>query len=168
MVKAILAGKKTKTRRVITPQPEIGDQDVYEAIKRKCPYGNAGDTLWVRETWGAQPAMMGGICPDTIRYRADGEYRDEHNVWKWRPSIYLPQKYSRIILEIINVWIDQIQNITEEDAKAEGVQPYASRIDSRMSYIEGFRREWERLNKKRGYGWDINPLVWVIGFKRVE
>jgi len=141
MVRAILEGRKTQTRRVIKPQPipcEDGSfdwrGDNYEILPRRlCPYGREGDRLWVRETWAA-------IWPDVydvplekcnIEYRADinalypgnwpaDEARGNPEAPKWRPSIFMPRWASRITLDVTSITVERIQDISEEDASAEG------------------------------------------------
>ena len=184
MVRAILEGRKTQTRRVIQPQPEItfrpiddkcneviwsdskrvlsigGGGDVLGACVRElCPYGYRGDHLWVRETW-----LQDG---DIYLYKADfgkGILSDSWN-GHWKPSIHMPRKASRLTLEIVNIRAERLQDISEEDARAEGAgwwQP----IGKNKTYILDFGMLWNSINSARGYGWDVNPWVWVVEFKR--
>jgi hypothetical protein len=136
MVRAILAGRKTQTRRIIKPQPqeiegleiEAGTFKHYEKTclcvgrvitTTRCPYGKPRDSLWVRETWlewdnedlGVEPGH-----PSTLRYRADGEIPTV----RWKPSIFMPRWASRITLEITGIRVERLQDISEQDAKAEG------------------------------------------------
>ncbi len=167
-----LGNGKTQTRRVIKPQlPEeptkyagkrwgVIDGDFYYCGV-KCPYGQVGDVLWVRETWMPQDE---GIC-----YRADGEKPS----WvedKWKPSIHMPRKLARIFLEIISTHAERVQDITEEDAKAEGAK--AMHLDDLgqtwKTHKRGFQSLWDSINEKRGFGWDKNPWVWVVTFKKVR
>jgi hypothetical protein len=186
MVRAILEGRKSTTRRVINPQPAYRDSKLsscdwtwitktklvgwpeeefcVEMIKH-CPYGQAGDRLWVRETFALEPKSAVG---DKVLYRADAEQKS----WAWKPSIFMPRWASRITLEVIGVKVERVKDISIEDSKAEGVMPdYAHQCadlghphDSRSL----FHRLWDSINAKRGYGWDKNPWVWVISFKRVK
>jgi len=128
-----------------------------------CPYGYAGDRLWVRETWQAwtefddtRPCDLPTIARTHINYPADG------NVWdsRRRPSIHMPRWASRITLELTDVRVERVQEISEEDAKAEGVPEAAS--------IGKFRVLWDEINAKRGYGWDANPYVWCLSFRVVQ
>lgn len=125
----------------------------------RCPFGVPGDRLWVRETFGFGPAGQG----DT-RYRADDGAVSHH----WHPSIHMPRWASRIDLEVTGVRVQRIQDITEEDARAEGVceHPAArSVVDSGMwTYRAAFRSVWDAIDPG---GWDRNPWVWVVAFKRV-
>ncbi len=144
----------------------------------RCPYGNPGDWLWVRETWRPEELDSG---EDGIRFRADAIFRGIDNTqdaaekwfqvysekenWEhWRPSIFMPRWASRITLEIINVRVEHIQGITFIDAKAEGVTYEKGHVDPR----DAFRHLWDSINKKRGLGWNENPWVWVITFNQIE
>lgn len=191
MVRAILDDKKMKTRRVVRlpPSYEHGEVGFWErcgdgwaalcdpgpSILVSCPYGGPGDRLWVRETWrGAD-----GWRPENghlIEYRADGrkEWReapDEAMSYafvgeKWRPSIFMPRWVSRLTLEVTDVRIERLQDITEEEARAEGVDVQGE--DGGSCRI-GFARLWGESNGKRpGAAWALNPWVWVVLFRRVE
>ena len=173
MVRAILEGRKTQTRRVIKPQPEWlirgvlswkGTSAVVQA--HKAPY-KKGDILWVRETFAKN--IPG--CPDGITYRAD--HQDQNgdgpaNPIKWKPSIYMPRAASRITLEVIDVRIGRLQETTEMDARAEGVKIVGSSMGHIFTAREHFEGLWDSINKKRGFGWDVNPWVWAVSFKLVE
>ncbi len=184
MVKAILDGRKTQTRRVIKSQPprhwdavkpigwtwcfyKLDDPDFHGYVKR--PYGQVGDWLWVRETHTY-------ICnPDSesddgvVLYKASAN-EVQRGIYKWRPSIFMPRWASRITLEIVNIRIERLQEISEEDAKAEGIA-----VGRTGRYLPGncdyatwaFHILWDSINAKRGYGWDSNPWVWVIEFEEV-
>lgn len=198
MVRAILSGAKTQTRRLFRPQPEYrhgvlfpqGSSTGYSPslLAGACPYGLPGDRLWVRETWGAWPHMMGGVQPETLRYRADGEYQNERGTWRWRPSIHMPRWASRITLEITDVRVERLQDISEADAVAEGVRrgdgKWHALGDGEAVFLDefgwfaperytrhnaprhAFREAWEIIN---GPGsWNANPWVWVIEFKKLE
>lgn len=84
---------------------------------------------------------------------------------KWKPSIFLPRPFSRITLEIVSVRVERVQDITEQDARAEGVDYWS---DSANPARFKFMTLWDRINSKRGYGWDANPWVWVVEFKRAK
>ncbi|PSJ15977.1 morphogenetic protein [Nitrosomonas supralitoralis] len=139
-----------------------------------CPYGKSGDRLWVRETWQHENYPLGPYESDCqVFYRAD--YMDDplgvdlENSTdklrrKWNPSIHMPREASRILLEITNVRIERLRDISEEDAKAEGAYP----IDFGFGdcYAMGFNEIWESIN---GIGsWDSNPYCWVIEFKVIS
>lgn len=175
MVRAILEGRKTITRRVIKPQPfQMNERrfqthkgsmlyDYNSFIKKmlsRCPFGQTGDKLWVRETW----------CPTghpgTYLYRADNHCE----VAQWKPSIHMPRCASRIIPEIVNIRVERLQDITAEECIREGI--YRSdlpTIEERADYDRWqFSQLWDSINLKRGYGWAVNPWVWVIEFKLVK
>jgi hypothetical protein len=165
MVKAILEGRKTQTRRVITPQP---NHDVSSDLIRShltCRLGESGDRLWVRETFMLFPKVGGGI--DHIHYKADYPTDTVY----WQPAIFMPRKYSRITLEIIDTKVEQIENITELDAIAEGIKnmgtmPYHAFLNiCKAPAIHEYAILWDSINAKRGYSWAKNPWVWVIEFK---
>jgi hypothetical protein len=144
-----------------------------------CPYGSLGDRLWVRETWQqTRPRKSDGQrfilrtpakgCGD-LHYAADGE-PDEPP--KWRPSIYQPRWASRITLEVVSVRVERVQEITTADIRAEGVDDGYTNPRMGKRHDNGMRMAWEELwdsiNAKRGYGWESNPWVWVITFKRLK
>lgn len=140
------------------------------------PYGACGDRLWVREAYWIH-APIHGTC--YVRYRAT----EKSCPTKCRPSIYMPRWASRITLEITDVRVQQLQEISETDARAEGFEAemvHGDTCDS-QSFCDGhtcgavdcsarnnFEITWDSLNSKRGYSWESNPWVWAITFKRVE
>lgn len=182
MVRAILEGRKTQTRRVIKPQPinpvdlnafKGGGAFVDKSISGKdplikCPYGKAGDSLWVRETH----ALFGG--GSTVIYAAnwkeDAVSRGMDNIpeevdWKWTPSIHMPRLASRITLEITSVRVERLQDISEQDALAEGMT-FPEGMEHGSNPVDAFRGLWQSINGPES--WDANPWVWVIEFKRVQ
>lgn len=188
MVHALLAGTKTQTRRAVKPQADsIERHDGYpdewspwkggeRGASILCPYGAPGERLFVRETGWQRPErsardMREGA--DTWRpyeYDADGLTEADHEQlkawgWKRRPSIHMPRAYSRITLEVTGVRVERLQEISEADAMAEGVnwEEFAglARFTARKLYGE----LWETIN---GAGsWAANPWVWVVEFKRL-
>lgn len=165
MVRAILDGRKTMTRRVVKTRSyicDVVDGIPYEMTEDdrqpiKFPYGKPGDRLWVRETWAYR------FDYSRIYYKADENLASIVNRLndRWMPSIFMPRIASRIMLEIINVRVERLQDITEIEAANEGAQdvPY-------LTFRESFRELWKSIN---GPGsWDKNPLVWVITFKLIE
>lgn len=163
MVRAILAGTKTQTRRVVKP----GTPDDWNS----CPYGGPNTRLWVRETH-----MDLGAC---YLYRADASAEQERALvapgQRWRPSIHMPRAASRITLEVADVRVERLQDISEADAVAEGV-PNQTRLtgyskDGGCQWgpaepVAEYCSLWEQIN---GPGsWDANPLVWVVKFRRIE
>lgn len=195
MVRAILEGKKTQTRRVIKPQPNLKDRNTLSSelmteawqagfVDVHSPYNRHG-WLWVRETWvlgrasheertdvPLSPPQRGGARSPVI-YRSDSLYNDSE--FKWKPSIFMPRWACRIVLEIEEVRVQRLHEISEEDAKAEGVKrgpcncaDWASCGCPLSSYRLAYSKLWESLNAKRGFGWDRDPFVWVIEFRRSE
>lgn len=255
-VKAILDGRKTQTRRVVkdprrysrereaslamsSGRPSMADLQADLELSKDtkpnypCPYGQVGDRLWVRETYAVR---LDGV--DQIMYKSD--YNELVKMLdlpkcdiRWKPSIHMFHKDSRITLEITGVRVERIQEITEEDAEAEGINGYQVKkfsygnnyrvfksyhkeyyplvdhadigdivrfqgpnmgfacfqsrnpkckggtlnIDAKESfnyvgaiepdYKNGFEILWNSLNAKRGYGWETNPWVWCISFKKL-
>jgi hypothetical protein len=162
-VRAILDGRKTQTRRVIKPQPKfIGAPNVPfktdDANPKgiiNCPYCKVGDRLWVREIFNCNEE---GIAYKATQPDMDG--------LPWKSPIYMPRTYSRITLEITDIRVERLQDITAQEAIAEGMPiPYVARDE--YEPISMYRELWEKLNSKRGYPWESNPWVWVIEFKVV-
>lgn len=180
MVRAILGGHKTQTRRVVKPQPHAGArwglqgwEDGHGCALRN-PYGQPGDLLWVRETWAYNEAQ------GTI-YAADGDTPDpddndgpERCRGRWRPSIHMPRWASRITLEVVSVRVERVQSITHEDALAEGIEDAEPGADLRIAGLPySFARTrfcllWNSINAARGYSWEVNPWVWVVEFRRTQ
>ena len=176
MVRALLAGAKTQTRRAVKPQPGAG-QTITEyregdgfcvatdppsrSVVRDlpCPYGQPGDQLWVRETAAVGHSYDGKA---RVCYRSDGDVELSPDR-KWTPSIFMSRRHSRISLEITNVRVERLQEISESDARSEGISKnqcpdWHAQTDYRVL--------WESIN---GPGsWDANPWVWAIEFRRVE
>jgi hypothetical protein len=203
MVRALLDGSKTQTRRVLKraagPSLSVdcddqgvaelswlyGDGPGHEVLERiervLCPYGAPGDRLYVRETW-AQPTTLD---PGPTFYRADYpacvpagfENIPPADAITWKPSIHMPRAASRITLEVTGVRVERLQDISEDDAIAEGIDgamcaAAVGRSPSRATLlpaaVHGYAHLWESLNAARGYGWDVNPFVWVVEFRRVK
>lgn len=192
--KLVLDGTKTMTRRVIKPQPKpyLGYMMNYEGTGAiqcgadypdtdedfvKCPYGQVGDRLWVRETFTwvyiaeKDPWKDRAIADGTFRRMPNGEpvkmcYKaDGYEIGaRWYPSIHMPRWASRITLEITEVRVERVQEISDTDARNEGITPDFI-VWGDCCYTDGFIRLWNSLNAKRGYGWEVNPWVWVISFK---
>ena len=173
MVLAILDGRKTQTRRLAWVRHDREDSP---ALVTKVENGNRyraspwqkarpGDRLWVRETW--RP-IHSSDPQRGARYRADLGRDDT----LWRPSIHMPRWASRITLEVTGVKIERVQEISEEDALAEGFEPQPWRSDDptvhRDASRDWFSDLWSSLHKKPGSRWEDNPLVVVSSFKRVE
>jgi hypothetical protein len=203
MVRAILAGLKTQTRRVIKPQPKgeprplsewssslaaaCGDgspdpkklaahsdrlkgrifpfADAHGLYSPNCPYGRPGNHLWVRETW-AWPGE------EQIIYRADPEAEALVSRWradpnypqvKWCPSIHMRRQHSRIALRVTDVRVERLNDISQQDAIAEGMPAQTGPFVHHV--IADYRRLWGEINGKES--WDANPWVWVVEFERV-
>jgi hypothetical protein len=165
MVRAILDGRKSQTRRVVRWRA-YSDESI-RVYPHECPYGVPGDRLWVRETFCIESSREVG--PYDIRWKATDptpelEIGTGEAGAKWSPSIHMPRWASRITLEIVNVRVERVQEITETGAILEGVD--ASKYEK--SYRYAFTQLWDSINAKRGFGWDANPWVWVLEFKKVE
>lgn len=193
MVRSLLDGSKTQTRRVVK-MPASWDCIVYadwgsgwwpyrsddgespnydnNEIPLNCPYGQAGDRLWVREThrpvWGQTPGYLTGVD-----YRADPRERWERlgdqigTPLKWTPSLYMRREHSRILLEITSVRVERLQDIGVEDIEAEGVATSDEVIMEHgcRARVLDYQRLWESIN---GAGsWGANPWVWVVEFRRI-
>ncbi|HCN43718.1 MULTISPECIES: ASCH domain-containing protein [Proteus] len=181
MVKAILDGRKTQTRRIVknvmldngiwlkkpTKTRSGTTTHVLDAPKHNlCPLGKIGDRLYVRE------AFKAGVCTEsTIAYKATHKPSDLEEGWyeeiKWTPSIHMPRRYSRITLEITNIRVERLNDISNDDAKSEGC--WYGRgggvPDKALTPSDQFPTLWEEI-----YGdgsWSSNPWVWVIEFKRI-
>jgi hypothetical protein len=209
MVRAILDGRKTQTRRVLNPQPD--DDCGWEGIEgvgyvptiympmreddlpARFPYGKLGERLWVRESFLPDPPQNGEwdyySYTDGVLHNFNAipeRYRTPRHVlhkasWdgteiKWLPSIHMPRWASRLTLEIAGITVERIQEISEEDARAEGVAEVIVPNDSDTGpnaatiYKRRFRWLWDSINSKRDDGWfawDKNPYVWAIKFRRI-
>ena len=169
MVRALLDGSKTQTRRAWRVQPPPGVKIGY-STETKSPHGQVGDQLWVRETFLIADERAAGRPPWV--YAADYQDQDRPKP-RWKPSIFMPRAASRITLEITGVRVERLQDITAADALAEGVIQLPdggySVADTRHYSdhpTESYASLWESLN---GAGsWDLNPWVWVIEFKKVK
>jgi hypothetical protein len=179
MVRAILEGRKTVTRRVIKPQPgegvytqrlTTGDQITWEAEATdqswKCPYGAIGDRLWVRETHqilhlDTTICAYRASCPDdSFNYVSPSDSSVQQiNIGIWRPSIFMSRYASRITLEITDIKVERLQDITSSEVRKEGLP------DLDAGAVGAFARMWSEINPK--YPWQSNPWLWVIEFKKL-
>lgn len=211
MVRAILEGRKTQTRRIIKPQPfdvtpiqprsiqilwdgnAHSDKFARGTICKLCPYGKVGDRLWVRETYVETDSDGGPVvaykagghmvhCATVSRnnrteFVVSGEVGTIYPPERWTPSIHMPRWASRITLEITGVRVERLQEISEEDAKAEGVEygfwhedsrtfstPTDEEDEANSSWRDGFGFLWDSIYQN----WAKNPWVWVIEFRRVQ
>jgi hypothetical protein len=214
MVKAILRGEKTQTRRVIAkfaatkpryqgmgyrkitefqPSSTSGYDWIFRSARGSwndfrhdellsmCPYGIVGDRLWVRETWRSENENHPRV---RICYRADMtswghaihmetsekllEFPEPvyESRTPWKPSIFMPRWASRLTLEITDVRIERLQDISHDDAKAEGAEPLESGNLTGNDYRGAFRQLWQAISGVKS--WDANPFVWAVTFKRLE
>lgn len=130
-----------------------------------CPYGRPGDVLWVRENWTYLPDGRGG---QQVAYQADftdEEIQDMKPTVRWRPSIHLERKLSRMDLTVVTIGIERLHEMTEEGAMREGMTPVL--VDEgteteRYSYLEAFKQTWARLNGAGSY--EQNPWVFVLSY----
>lgn len=175
MVRAILSGMKTQTRRTAKPRrnPSLLDgswADSYvldpgnaEWLMRDNQYGQPGERLWVREAWHT-------VDGDHVFYRADYAHDPagdrEHGI-RWKPSIHMPRAFSRILLEIVAVRVERLQDISAEDAIAEGISISITQGFTDINVFRAAYRDlWESIN---GSGsWAANPWVWVVEFRRMS
>ena len=203
-IQATIEGRKSMTRRVIKPQPpddcghirvelfhptkvnrkgeEYPGDEIFGAYSDdgewgcKCPY-TVGDRLWVRETWDYT-----GQGLDCV-YKADAKPTDIFPWEKYRPSIFMPRWASRITLEIVEIKVEKLQDISEADAIAEGLESLtrpngktlysAPQCGDRPPYWESSASEafmwlWDSINAKRGYSWESNTWCWCLSFKRLN
>ena len=176
MIRAILDDRKTQTRRPVKPQPRgvienSGGEwvDEYHNNGWRCPFGYPGDRLWVRETFW----VTRNKHPRSVIYRADGD-----DGFSWRPSIHMPRWASRLTLEVTDVRVERVQDINSDCIADEG---YASDCgctycaenedyceEARGALVDSFADSWDSIYAKKGYGWDSNPWIWAIEFKRVD
>ncbi|MEN6623834.1 MAG: hypothetical protein ABFD50_20075 [Smithella sp.] len=210
MIQAILSGNKTQTRRVIKPQPSDGldfiqTDDNYAVFQKyetsedmiriqliKSRY-LPGDILWVRETFFCDeclPNCPGRTDKDECPFNRIGDkcygYKEQYTYQtdiKWRPSIFMPKEAARLFLQVTDVYPQKLQDITEQDAKAEGAPSWFTVIDvkketkygveysikncpeEKKKYTTGFKILWDSINAKRGYSFESDPWVWVISFR---
>ena len=178
MVRALLAGTKTQTRRIIKPQHlAFFNQDAAAMLsywnERPLPYGQTGDRLWVRETFGHFERNQHFKPGCNVYYRADGNCLE---LEPWRPSIHMPRWASRITLEITSVRVERLQDISEADAIAEGCTqnhngyywggPHPVSGLKQLATAKGAYQDlWESINGPDS--WAANPWVWAIEFKRL-
>ncbi len=194
MVRATLDDTKTQTRRVVKDRhiDAAPPACLFQWLRERCPYGQPGDRLWVRETW-ARDDEDGQLI-----YRADVGRGGDADDWqrgidegvsgyRWRPSIHMPRAASRILLEVTAVRVESLQDINEADALAEGIVQWHGGSEKTYSLGPGdtsgafgrpgswrhedtavlaYKRLWQHIN---GPGsWDANPWVWCITFRRVS
>lgn len=212
MVRAILEGRKTQTRRALRDQSPIdlgaakhgthlSRREVHDHGKLvghrmtpvHCPYGQPGDRLWVRESWSVLYPQYIKDADEPTFYKADAKPGEA--LPPWRPSIHMPRDRCRLVLVVIDVRVERVQNISEADCLAEGIQiPMSAETKRPLLRITGpyppanyfptegmddaraagkssmwlrahYASLWDSLNAIRGYSWQTNPWVWVVEFK---
>ncbi|VVP40511.1 hypothetical protein PS865_04832 [Pseudomonas fluorescens] len=190
MVRAILDGRKTVTRRPVKGSAlkwleEFAPEFVALSANELCPFGQIGERLWVRETWYCdhfevqkgpylQPADMHDLDQSRedgeLVYAADGLAPYEQEQPTWKPSIHMPRWACRILLEITDVRVERLQDISRADIRAEGLQcpPELASDDVSPNYRDWYPAAWQELWNSTGGDWDANPWVWVVEFKRVQ
>jgi len=199
MVKALLAGTKTQTRRLLkdtgTAAPVEQPWEHHDGQFFSCAtdgtsaivqaYAEPGDRLWVRETFGCTDLTITDRAREGVHYRATDDWPGNEGVWPWRPSIFMRRWMSRITLEVTGVRVERLQDISEADARAEGISEVPFYPDdgfplslgygfgpddkkstlwptARAAYLAG----WDTINEERAPA-KSNPWVWVVEFKRV-
>mgnify|MGYP001809841647 CR=1 FL=1 len=186
MVRALLAGTKTQTRRAWREQPPAGVRVAYVPGHTRTPYGQRGDRLWVREAW--RTTGDDGRCddmpprdlqPHSVWYEADGDAHWRTLVGKLRPSMFMPRWASRITLEVTEVRVERLQVISEADAIAEGIEQFTDFLPSGhwrrydkatfnsyvSSPVDSYASLWESINGPES--WAANPWVWAVSFRRI-
>ena len=176
MVRSILDGRKSCTRRIIKPQPqgyfEVSEEPLYiydtdgKQGKITPPY-QPGDIRYVRETWKQ--------APNGYYYYEDWQRNDIADITKWKPSIHMPKEAAHIWLKVTDVRVERLQDITELSVQKEGIEVDPKKCASKFDFITElfllFQELWDSTIKKSdldSYGWDANPYVWVIEFERCE
>ena len=190
MVRAILDGSKTQTRRLVKPKHRnaagfyvcfskatgeitgVYDFDEDERMyddPTQAPY-QPGDVLYVRETWADIPET----APGNLHYRADATQADldwfREEGWKWRHSIHMPKEAARLFLRVTNVRCERLQEITSGGAVAEGIKSDLRSPSEAADAIIAFETLWDSTVRKdaiKRWGWDANPWVFVISFERI-
>lgn len=216
LVRAIIEGRKTQTRRIMSEKftgrcLDLDDPEDRERALLSCPYGQVGDLLYVREShyltqwvherhlndwqtgepfedftysnggpvWYAADGDLPGFDRNAAIDACTEEWGEAPHALTYpsgytdlRPSIHLPKRYARVWLRVTDVRIERVQDITGADAEAEGCAspppdepgPYSPEEGARNVFVE----LWDRINAKRGYGWDSNPWVWAVTFEVVS
>lgn len=179
MVQAILAGRKTQTRRIVKIKGSIPNNETKPLSTHSCnsvyyfwghdevvcPYGSPGDILWVRESFTFNP-----IGKTDYLYKADSLVP---KFIKWKPSIHMPKEACRLFLKVTNVRVERLLEISEEDARKEGVKhliprwkDYTNEKGFCYNAFSSFKTLWIKINGIESY--TSNPWVWVIEFERIE
>ena len=209
MVQAILRGEKTQTRRIVKyskkiTDPKIGfsaftnnDQFEVRGVHENGQYGGSlfkmkykvGDILWVRETWQHTKCLNINTDDENYGYvyKADGQPWDDYEEWTWKPSIFMPKEACRIFLKVTKIRIERLNDITEADAIAEGIERWTEeRMKSKPTHykvyfqnckpedlcsytscpIDSYETLWQKINGEKS--WEENPYVFVYEFERTD
>lgn len=177
MVRAILDGRKSCTRRLVKPEPqgyfEVNEEPLYiydtdgNQGKITPPY-QPGNILYVRETWCDDRQFTREDTPGRYFYKASEE---DGFTAKWRPSIHMPKEAARIWLKVTNVKVERLQDITIDEIRGEGLSSMAVHTGDMEIALKEWELLWNNTIKKIDlyrYGWNANPWVWVIEFERCE
>lgn len=193
-VRAILAGRKTQTRRLVKTPERLDGVMLAGEEGEWCPYGQPGGTLWVRETWRPAARLATEYL---VEYRAGGELTRDAGIDgvagdldaaisepRWRSPIHMPRWAARLFLRVEGVRIERLQEISEADAKAEGFDPWLAGhgpVDPRYaepaavydaSYRDAFEVAWDEIQRKspasKRAPWESNPWVWVVTFSVLD
>jgi len=173
MVRAIIESRKKQTRRILKDKKDVailGEGCGVLWDEQACPYGEVGDRLWVRESFRTETNYYDDLKPsqlsgdEGILYCADGDYSHNKTVGRYRPPMFMPRGLSRITLEITDIRVERLNDISESDAIAEGIIGVCE--DGLWNDpCDKFADLWESIN---GAGsWDLNPWVWVVEFKKI-
>lgn len=191
MVQAIMEGRKTMTRRVVKIQADKrgyllsrdGTIETYEGHEFKCPYGKVGDILWVRETFTIKKLHEEPPGEKYI-YRADQMHPADRVFAKWKPNIFMPKEACRLYLKITSIRIERLKSISEDDAKAEGIEwakrpgikppfgwrNYQTKKESDKFIClfpsSSFETLWNSINGNKSF--NKNPWVWIVSFKKIS
>ena len=197
IVRAILEGHKTQTRRPLQHVPVgsvdkyindeiekifwhpacrslLGGNDLLVGLRVKCPFGKVGDHLWVKEKYVLSSANQPIYEADCRDKRGDlwASIKSDPSDVDWFPARAMSKCFSRITIEITNIRVQRVQEITHEDAISEGIKSYEAEFPLQNKTMplscHAFANLWNSLYNEKGFGWDANPWVWVIGFRRIK
>ncbi len=162
---SILDGRKNQFRRIVKPQCEVEDPGIAELIRRRCPYGTRGSRLWVKEPFWQCPHEPETLASGQIRYTAT----EKDPGWPKRYASRMIQPMSRISMTVAQTRIERLQEISPEDAEAEGAEAIGCALPRGGSIrIEAFAKLWDDAYAARRCGWGHNPFIWVVVFDQIE
>lgn len=209
-IRSILSGRKTQTRRIIKHHSPVYDKPEniaeYKFVEFdgkqvqfrdslglispiKCPYGEVGNILWIKEAWtqwdciGCRRNENTCACSSNefferfphykeITYKATYKELEGIDIAKWHSPLFMPKEYSRIKLEITNIKVERVQDISEEDAMGEGMRDSRGfnmmpSYTSENHYKLKFKKLWDFIHRKDEFNWELNSWIWAIEFKRI-